>query len=108
MIAAIGWKTYLVFAIFNLGFIPVIYFFYPETAGRSLEEIDIVFARAYVDKVSPVKVAKTMKKLDVREVEMAELELRDEGTQAVAVNVNMDVGAGPPDEEKAVAADKVE
>ena len=25
-------------------------FFYPETAGRSLEEIDIIFAKAYVEK----------------------------------------------------------
>ncbi|KAF8539588.1 general substrate transporter [Trichophaea hybrida] len=30
MIASIGWKTYLVFAIFNLSFIPIIYLFYPK------------------------------------------------------------------------------
>ena len=40
--------------------LPVIYFFYPETAGRSLEEIDIIFARGYVEKVSYVKMAKIM------------------------------------------------
>jgi hypothetical protein len=78
MIASIGWRTYLVFAIFNMAFIPIIYLFYPETAGRSLEEIDVVFARAFVDKKSPVAVAKTMKKMTVRELELEELRLRGE------------------------------
>lgn len=36
---------YLFFAIINALFIPTIYFFYPETAGRSLEEIDLIFAK---------------------------------------------------------------
>jgi hypothetical protein len=76
MIAAIGWKTYLVFAIFNVAFIPIIYLFYPETAGRSLEEIDVVFARAFAEQKSPVTVARTMKKMDVRELELEEIRLR--------------------------------
>lgn len=40
----IGWKTYLVFAIVNAFIVPSIYFFFPETAYRSLEEIDEIFA----------------------------------------------------------------
>jgi hypothetical protein len=99
MIASIGWKTYLVFAIFNMSFIPIIYLFYPETAGRSLEEIDIVFARAFCDGTSPVRVAKEMPKLDVKEVEQAtgELELRDRGNGDVEKNGSSgvtEVGAG--------------
>ncbi|KAI5477836.1 hypothetical protein MNV49_005920 [Pseudohyphozyma bogoriensis] len=43
-ISNIGWKTYIIFACFNASFVPVIYFFYPETAGKSLEEIDEIFA----------------------------------------------------------------
>ncbi|KAJ5092772.1 hypothetical protein N7456_008633 [Penicillium angulare] len=38
-----GWKGYLVFTVFNFSFIPFIYFFYPETTGRRLEEIDAIF-----------------------------------------------------------------
>lgn len=45
-----------------------IYLFYPETAGRSLEEIDIIFARGYVEKVSYVKMAKEMPSLTTAEI----------------------------------------
>ncbi|KAL7274814.1 sugar transporter-like protein [Rhizina undulata] len=80
MIATIKWKTYLVFAIFNACFIPIIYLFYPETAGRSLEELDIVFAKAYVDGQSPVYVAKNLPKMDDEQIERAagELDLRSD------------------------------
>lgn len=44
-------------------------FFYPETAGRSLEEIDIIFAKAYVEKRQPWRVAATLPKLSLQEVE---------------------------------------
>lgn len=42
-IETIGWQYYIVFAV--IGFcIPVsIYLFYPETMGRNLEEIDMMF-----------------------------------------------------------------
>lgn len=39
----IGWKTYLIFMCFNFSFAPIMYFFYPETKGKSLEEIDLLF-----------------------------------------------------------------
>ena len=39
----LGWKAYLIFTVFNFSFLPVIYFFYPETSGRRLEEIDAIF-----------------------------------------------------------------
>lgn len=38
---------------------PIVYFFYPETAGRSLEEIDEIFA-ASKTVFDPVRVAKTL------------------------------------------------
>jgi hypothetical protein len=42
----IGYRTWIIFAATNLAIIPLIYFFYPETAFRSLEEVDVIFALA--------------------------------------------------------------
>ncbi|EJC98736.1 general substrate transporter [Fomitiporia mediterranea MF3/22] len=53
----ISWGTYIVFASLNAFIIPVVYFFFPETAGRSLEDMDVVFALAHNEGVSPVKVS---------------------------------------------------
>ncbi|KAI0796543.1 general substrate transporter [Abortiporus biennis] len=53
----ISWRTYIVFAALNAFIIPVVYFFFPETAGRSLEDMDVVFALAYNEGVSPVAVS---------------------------------------------------
>ncbi|KAJ5348526.1 uncharacterized protein N7506_001779 [Penicillium brevicompactum] len=39
----IGWKFWIVWTVFNAAFIPVIYFFYPETANRTLEDIDTYY-----------------------------------------------------------------
>lgn len=43
-LASIGWKYYLVWAVLNASFIPMIYFLYPETNGLSLEEVDHIFS----------------------------------------------------------------
>ncbi|EJF56602.1 general substrate transporter [Dichomitus squalens LYAD-421 SS1] len=53
----ISWRTYIVFASLNALLIPVVYLFLPETAGRSLEDMDVIFALAYKEGVSPVKVS---------------------------------------------------
>ncbi|PYI02395.1 general substrate transporter [Aspergillus sclerotiicarbonarius CBS 121057] len=42
-IDSLGWKYHMLFAIFNFVFIPVIHFFYVETAGLSLEQVDRLF-----------------------------------------------------------------
>lgn len=39
----ITWKFYIIFAVLNAFWLPWIYFFYVETAGLSLDEIDWVF-----------------------------------------------------------------
>ncbi|KAF6825972.1 hypothetical protein CPLU01_09964 [Colletotrichum plurivorum] len=36
----IGWRFWIVFTVLNAAFMPVIYFFYPETSNRSLEDLD--------------------------------------------------------------------
>ncbi|KAH6853133.1 sugar transporter STL1 [Chaetomium sp. MPI-CAGE-AT-0009] len=42
-IANIQWRTYIYFSVFNFCFIPLVYFFYPETRNLSLEQIDKLF-----------------------------------------------------------------
>ncbi|KAK8066730.1 hypothetical protein PG997_013477 [Apiospora hydei] len=39
----IGYQTYIIFAVINAFMVPSVYFFYPETAYRSLEEMDAIF-----------------------------------------------------------------
>ncbi|KAK1231930.1 hypothetical protein PQX77_004949 [Marasmius sp. AFHP31] len=53
----IDYGTYIVFAVLNAFIIPIVYLFFPETAGRSLEDMDVIFAMAYNEGVSPVKVS---------------------------------------------------
>jgi hypothetical protein len=43
-IANIGWRYYIIYAIFNACFVPIMYFFYPETKGLELEDVDRLFA----------------------------------------------------------------
>ncbi|KAF4120208.1 Sugar (and other) transporter [Geosmithia morbida] len=69
MISNIHWGTYLFFAVMNAIFFPIIYFFFPETANRSLEEIDIIFAKGFVEKKSYVQAAKEIPLLSPTEVE---------------------------------------
>ncbi|CCH43321.1 Sugar transporter [Wickerhamomyces ciferrii] len=70
-----GWGCYLFFACMNFLFVPIIFFYYPETAGRSLEEVDILFAKAHVEKQFVWRVAQTMPRMNHREVEKAAIEL---------------------------------
>ncbi|KAI0592988.1 general substrate transporter [Biscogniauxia sp. FL1348] len=42
-IQSIGWKFYIIWTVFNFSFVPIVYFLYPETAGRTLEDIDRFF-----------------------------------------------------------------
>jgi hypothetical protein len=48
------------FAVFNAALIPCVYLYFPETSKRSLEEIDLYFAKAYAEGISPVKAASQM------------------------------------------------
>lgn len=44
MIASINEKTFYIFAACNVVSIPIVYCLYPETANRTLEEMDLLFA----------------------------------------------------------------
>jgi hypothetical protein len=39
-------RYYIIFAVLNASFVPIVYFFFPETNGRSLEEIDSIFEQS--------------------------------------------------------------
>jgi sugar porter (SP) family MFS transporter len=39
----IGYRTYIIFAVFNIVFIPTVYFFFPETTNLRLEDVDYLF-----------------------------------------------------------------
>lgn len=55
--ASLAWKTYIIFAVINTAIVPVVYFLYPETALRSLEEIDVIFmkSKSFFDVVGVAK-----------------------------------------------------
>ena len=58
IINRLQWKAYLIFMATNFLFVPIIYFFYPETSNLALEDIDYIFT----DGGNPVKVARRMQK----------------------------------------------
>jgi hypothetical protein len=57
--ANIGYKTYIIFAVINAAMVPSVYFFFPETAGRSLEEMDEIFHKT-TNPFDCVKIAKEL------------------------------------------------
>jgi hypothetical protein len=68
MTASIGSYTFLIFAIANMIFLPFIWFFYPETTGRTLEELDVLFAHAHITKRRPTLIAAELPKLTDHQV----------------------------------------
>lgn len=40
----IGWRTYIIFAVLNAFWVPIIFIFFPETKGMQLEDVDRLFA----------------------------------------------------------------
>lgn len=46
-ISNLGWKFYIIFAALNIAFVPFIWYFFVETAGLSLEQIDRLFEVKY-------------------------------------------------------------
>lgn len=41
----IGYRTYIIFAVLNATWVPVIYLFFPETKGLELEDVDRLFEK---------------------------------------------------------------
>lgn len=53
----------------NAAIIPAVFFFFPETKGRSLEELDLMFASAHDEHINPVKHSNKMRHYDGKELE---------------------------------------
>lgn len=47
-LSTIAWKTYFIFGTFNFAAFVHILFMYPETVGRSLEEVEEIFKQGHV------------------------------------------------------------
>jgi len=64
--ATIQYQTYIIFAVINAAIVPSVYFFYPETAYRSLEEMDEIFQKSngYFDVVQVAKPKNTPNRYD--------------------------------------------
>jgi MFS family permease len=67
--ANIGPKTYFIFATFNWAMFIHFFFMYPETVGRSLEEIEQVFAQGHT--FTAWKIGRDVGKRNVHEVVQA-------------------------------------
>ncbi|CAF9934723.1 hypothetical protein IMSHALPRED_009819 [Imshaugia aleurites] len=42
-IQTLHWKFYIIWVVLNASFVPIVYLFYPETADRTLEDVDRLF-----------------------------------------------------------------
>lgn len=42
-ISSLGYQFYIIWTVLNLAFVPIIYLFFPETANRALEDVDLFF-----------------------------------------------------------------
>lgn len=78
---AIGWKYFVVFAALNIGIIPMVYLFFPETAGLALEDIDEVFIMS-TGVLDPVSVAKNLEKHSQSTQEQSSTESAEKGNGA--------------------------
>jgi hypothetical protein len=48
----IGYKTYIIFAVLNIVNVIIVWCFYPETAGQTLESVDQIFVADWEDEVA--------------------------------------------------------
>lgn len=52
-IAATGWRIYIFFGVFNVLAFVFVFVFCPETARKTLEEIDFVYIKSELDGLEP-------------------------------------------------------
>jgi len=99
MTASIGAYTFLLFAIANCIFLPFIYFFYPETAGRTLEELDVLYAHSYLTKRRPTIIAAEMPKLTDYQIQAMtdRYDIHGGAAEEAADSYGAPVNAGEPD-----------
>ncbi|EPQ29752.1 uncharacterized protein PFL1_02971 [Pseudozyma flocculosa PF-1] len=89
-LASLGWRIYIMFAVFNAAIIPAVFLLFPETRSRSLEEIDLGFASAHAKRISPVRESLKMPRYEGRQLD-AKLAEYFGGSRPAAV----ETGAAP-------------
>jgi MFS family permease len=69
----IGYKTYIIFAVFNIVNAMIVFCFYPETAGQTLESVDRLFLGDFEDEASQGKkgLVESMEKVQWKMVKRA-------------------------------------
>ncbi|KAI9642212.1 hypothetical protein NHQ30_009014 [Ciborinia camelliae] len=73
--ATIGWRYYIIYACINFLFIlPGVYFFFPETNGRHLEEVDQIFIRSR-NVFDAVRVSKQMPRGSISSISTGRAEI---------------------------------
>lgn len=72
-------------------FLPFIYFFYIETANRSLEEVDLIFAKGYLENMSYVCASKELPFLSDEEIDGKARKLGIKIDETVASNSDEEV-----------------
>jgi hypothetical protein len=78
--ANLGSHYWIIYAVLNASFVPIVYFFFPETNGRSLEEMDLIF-RESKSIFDVVRVAKEMPRQE-------DGAMRSDGSSAEAVVIS--------------------
>lgn len=79
-ITNIEWRLYIIFAVLNFVFCPIVWFFYVETAGLTLEQVDELFERLYYKKkgipnpVLPVEQSKAIREVKGEDITIAQAE----------------------------------
>ncbi|KAH0830861.1 Sugar transporter STL1 [Fonsecaea pedrosoi] len=93
--ATLNYRYFIIYACINLLLIlPCVYFFWPETAGKSLEEVDEIFIQSH-SIFDPVRVAKHIPRRRVEPVQQVIEE--GKGTRQTTV-VESEKGTGAPSE----------
>ncbi|OJJ31257.1 hypothetical protein ASPWEDRAFT_187172 [Aspergillus wentii DTO 134E9] len=80
IINRLQWKAYLIFMVTNFLFVPILYFFYPETSNLRLEDIDLIFSRSG----NPVQNARAMA-VEVRQFGCVQEEQQKMGKDGVSM-----------------------
>jgi hypothetical protein len=80
-ISNIAWRFYIIFAVLNFAWFPIIWFFYVETKGLSLEEVDLMFKIKYHGKKEGVtyKEAARRAKAETERIRERERQVKDNG-----------------------------
>lgn len=68
-LSTIGWKVYFIFGTFNFAAFIHVLFMYPETVGRSLEEVEEIFKQGHT--FSAWKIGKNVGKRTLADVKGA-------------------------------------